>query len=129
MPGDQMVFVQVPQNTPESQLLMAQAAGKGKYKCSLCYRYFLRACVWALQIKQIKVVLPHLSYTEGGWNPFGEIFLPLQRQVDLLVTLLPSPVLSPQTPHVQPGPKSSTQDITVPYLNLSHSQMTEKKCD
>lgn len=28
MPGDQMVFVQVPQNTPESKLLMAQAAGE-----------------------------------------------------------------------------------------------------
>lgn len=42
---------------------------KGKYKCSLCYRYFVKACVWVLQIRQIReseVVFPHLSYREGG---------------------------------------------------------------
>lgn len=103
--------------------------GKEKSKCSLCHRYFVRACVWALQIKQVKgskVVHPHFSYTEGGWNLFGDIFTSLQRQLDLPVPLLQSPVLSPQTP---PAPKSSTQDITVLYLNLFHLQMTGKKCD
>lgn len=116
MPGDQKVFVQVSQNTPEPQLLTPKQLGKGKYKRSLCFRYFVRACVWALPIKQIKeskVVCTDVSYTEGGWNLFGEIFLSLQRQVDLLVPLLQNSVLSPQTPHVQPGSKSSTQDITV----------------
>lgn len=102
-----MVFVQVPQNIPEPRLPTAQEVGEREVQMFFVLQYFVRACVWVLQIRQIKeskVVCPHLSYREGGWNPLGEIFTSLQKQVDLLVPLLQSPVLSLQTPRVQPGP-------------------------
>lgn len=130
MPGDQKVIVQVSQNTPEPQLLMAQAVGGKEVQMLSVLQVFCESLCLGLANQTDQGVQGGLhSSTEGGWNLFGEIFTSLQRQVDLLAPLPQSPVLSPQTPHVQPGPKSSTQDITVLYLNLFHSQMTGKKCD
>lgn len=76
MPGDQKVFVRVSQNTPEPQLLTPKQLGKGKYKRSLCFRYFVRACVCALPIKQIKeskvacTRLLHRRWMESLWWDF-----------------------------------------------------------
>lgn len=125
------LFVQVPQSTPEPQLLTAQAVGERAVKMFSVLQVFCESlclCLANQTGQGVQGGLPS-SNTEGRWNLFGEIFTSLQRQLDLLVPLLQSPVLSPQIPHVQPAPKSSTQDITVLYLSLFHSQMTGKKCD
>lgn len=104
---------------------------KGKYKCSLCYRHFVRACVWVLQKKQVKesgVVHPHLSHIEDGWNLFGVV-----TSRGRWTCMSPSCKAhvrqeSPlQTPLVLPGPKPNTQETTVRCLSKLTSVTDDRK--
>jgi len=109
---------------------------KGKYKCSLWYRYVVRASVWVLQKKNRSrnprwlapicltwkvgdnsLVWPPPEADGPSRHPPEKPRLPREARALL------------QTPLVQPGPKPSTQEPMAVCRNLFHSQMTGTECD
>lgn len=138
MHGDQMIFVQVPQNIPEPQLPWPKLLFKGKYKCSLCSRYFVRSCVWVLQkkkkttqVKESKVVrlLQKVGEISFVWSP---------PEADGPVCHPPAKPGAPtrgrrppsKLPSGNPVPNSAHRRLRSSVcLHLFHSQMTGTKRD
>lgn len=122
MPGDQMVFVQVPQNIPESQLLTAQAAGGREAQMFLVLQVFCNSLCLGLANQTDQGDSPHLSYTEGGWNLLGEIFPSPEAGGPACAPPAKTRALPPNSPRATWSQIQHTGYYS-PYLNLSHSQM------